>query len=167
MPYRERPAENEDIEGRIFLSERDAREAARLLRMLSEVVGYLPEAPAPAGEPPGPEELAARARIILHSRRAREHYFKRAMFGEPAWDILLVLYVSDLSGGRQTISKLADWIETPLSTVIRWIGYLEKERLVERHPHPTDKRTVFIRMLPKGRQAMGDYLTEMGWRPAS
>ena len=107
-----------------------------------------------------------RARIILHSRRVRERYFKRAMFGEPAWDILLVLYIADLSGTRQTIGKLAEWIETPLTTAVRWIGYLEKERLVERQPHPTDKRTVYIQLLPKGRQAMGEYLSEMGWQPA-
>lgn len=165
MTFPERPFENEALEGKVVLSEKDARAAARLFRMLSEAVGYLPRQDIPSGQPISEDELVSRARIILHSRRMRTRHFNRAMFGEPAWDVLLLLYVADQSGDRQTLTKLAGWTETPLSTVNRWIGYLEREKLVERQPHPTDKRTVFIRVLPKGRQAMTSYLTEMGWRP--
>ena len=166
MTFPERQFEKENLEGKIVLSGQDARAAARLLRVLSEAVGHLPAEEPPPGQPASEDELASLARIIFHSRRTRARHFKRAMFGEPAWDVLLLLYAADRSGSRQTLTKLAGSIEAPLSTVNRWIGYLEREQLVQREPHPTDRRVVFIGLLPKGRQSMTEYLTEMGWRPS-
>lgn len=167
MIYPERPPDNDDFAGRIVLSEKDAREAARLLRMLSEAVGIDLSAEESPDNPPSRESLVSRARIVLHSRRARYRHFKRNMFGEPAWDILLVLYITETSRERQTIGRLADWIDTPLSTVVRWVGYLENDGFVARKSHPTDKRTMFIQLLDKGRQAMDNYLCEMAWRPVT
>ena len=165
MPLPERSSESEDLVGKVILSGDDARAAARLLRVLSDAVGHVPEIEDSPGAPDD-HELVARARIIIHSRRLRERHFQRSMFGEPAWDVLLLTYIGDTSGERQTPSKLARWTGVPLSTVARWIEYLEHQQLVERQPHPNDKRTVFVRLLPKGRQAMTNYLTDMGWRPA-
>jgi hypothetical protein len=34
-------------------------------------------------------------------------------FGEPAWDMLLALYVSEQSAGRLTMSRLAELVEAP------------------------------------------------------
>ena len=106
-------------------------------------------------------EFLSKAKSVLNRRRLRSRFFNRAIFGEPAWEILLVLYISDVSGGRQTIGKLADWIDTPLTTALRWIAYLEKERLVERQAHPQDKRVVFLRLLDKGRNSMEAYLSSL------
>lgn len=160
MPNTE-PAEVDiDLINTVSLTEQDAREAARLLKLLTSAVvtsSHQPLLP-PIGEDPARDELVARARIVLNSRRLRCRYFSPAIFGEPAWDILLVLYVTDVSGDRQTIGKLAEWITTPPSTVFRWAGYLERERLIERSPHPTDRRIVFIKLSDKGRQGLDSYL---------
>ena len=83
------------------------------------------------------------------------------MFAEPAWDMLLYLYVCDFSEGRQTIGQLADLVETPLTTVLRWVAYLEKEHLVVRRHHPTDRRIVFVELADKGRIAMEAFLVDM------
>jgi DNA-binding MarR family transcriptional regulator len=101
----------------------------------------------------------------MNSRRLRFRYFKRAMFGEPAWEILLTLYITEGAEGRQSIGRLADLIETPLSTTARWIDYLERERLVEREPHPTDKRVIYIRLLAKARELLEAYLSGTPWAP--
>jgi len=103
-----------------------------------------------------------RARIILNSRRLRAKFFSPSMFGEPAWDILLVLYVEQ---GRQTIGNLTKAIATPLTTTTRWIEYLEKKLLIEREPHPNDKRVVFIKLVEKGRKLLDDYLSGTPWDP--
>lgn len=97
----------------------------------------------------------------MHTRRLRARHFSRAMFAEPAWDMLLLLYLADSAQERQTIGQLAEGIETPLTTVLRWVGYLEKEHLVERQDHPTDRRIVFIGLTNKGRTALETYLTEL------
>lgn len=145
----------------VTLTEKDIRDAARLLRLLADpalVAIGLPDLLSAASETKDRETLISRARIVLSARRLRERFFNRIMFGEPAWDILLMLYVSEQSAGRLTMSRLAEWVETPLTTVVRWVNFLEEERLVERQAHPTDRRTVFINLLEKGRAALDSYL---------
>ena len=104
------------------------------------------------------QALTAKARLILSRRLARQQYFHRDIFGEPAWEILLALYVIEYSGARFTISKLAECINAPLSTVVRWVKTLEEQLLVCRVNHPTDRRIIFVRLLDKGRTALDDYV---------
>ena len=164
LPYPELPAD--DNEPRIVLSERDVREAVRLLGLFATALGDQ-EAPDQGDRnATSREELVLRARIVLGSRRRRFRYFNRSMFGEPAWDILLVLYITETTEGRQSTGRLAELVETPLSTAARWIDYLHRERLVERESHPTDKRVVYIRLLAKGRELLDSYLSGQDWVPA-
>lgn len=164
MPISELSSANQPGEPTIVLSERDAREAARLLRVLTQAFDDQPSS-FECGDDLSRDDLILRARIVLNSRRHRSHFFNPAMFGEPAWDMLLVLYVTERSEGRQSIGRLAEWIETPLTTAIRWIDYLEKERLVKREPHPNDKRVMFIRLSDKGRELLDSYLSGTPWEP--
>ena len=87
------------------------------------------------------------------------------MFGEPAWEMLLCLYITDQSEGHQSISRLAELVETPLSTTVRWIDYLDRERLIEREPNPTDKRVIYIRLAARGRELLEAYLSGQPWVP--
>ena len=68
MPFPERLHENEDLEGKVLLSREDARTASRLMRLLADAVGYTPEPKDSLGKP-SDDELASRARFIIHSRR--------------------------------------------------------------------------------------------------
>jgi DNA-binding MarR family transcriptional regulator len=78
------------------------------------------------------------------------------MFGEPAWEILLLLYAL---GARQTIGRLAELACASKSTTIRWIDYLEAQQLVTRQPHPNDKRAVYAELTDKAREAIRVYLS--------
>lgn len=166
MPHSEPPKSIEaDTSRTVTLSEKDIRDAARLFRLISDGTPWaslvlseqeLPRRP--SAEPLPNDELISRARALLHMRRLRARHFNRVMFAEPAWDILLLLYLGGSLEGRQTIGHLAELIETPLTTVLRWVAYLEKERLVERRDHPTDRRMVFIELTDKGRKAMDAFL---------
>lgn len=159
MTFSERPVDNDDLKGRVILTEHDAREATRLFRLLSEAMRDPSDAERSSDEGTTAESLVSRARIIFQSRKARMRHFNRAMFGEPAWDMMLALYITDIDGSRLTASRLAELIEQPFSSVLRWIDYLEKERFIERKQHPTDKRVLQIRLLEKGRQTMEAYLS--------
>ena len=77
------------------------------------------------------------ARIVLDLRQARAQFFAPEMFGEPAWDMMLVLYTADKA---PTLADLARWTNTPLSTASRWVDHLELENLVTREPRSLDKR---------------------------
>ena len=80
------------------------------------------------------------------------------MFGEPAWDMLLLLYAQD-SGQRQTVNRLIELSEGSKTTALRWIDYLETQRLIERSSHPTDRRMAFVELTEKGRGAIEVYLS--------
>ena len=100
-----------------------------------------------------------RAREILRHRRRRYDLFGRSMFGEPAWEMLLRLYMLD-SGQRQTLSRLAEFCGAPKTTAIRWIEYLEVQRLIRRESHPNDKRAEFVELTDRAREALELYLSE-------
>jgi DNA-binding MarR family transcriptional regulator len=102
------------------------------------------------------------ARSELGRRRHRLNYFAASMFGEPAWDILLALYMSDTSESRNTISRLAETSGAPMTTVLRWVDYLEQARLVARRPSSTDRRVVFVELTAQGRDKLTTYLNDRG-----
>lgn len=165
MPFPEPNESRPDREGKtVTLSELDIEDAIRLLRLLaggeasSDVSGPRAVVAERSGDR-NPQWLLSRARKAIRDRQLRTEYFNRAIFGEAAWDILLVLYVMDSAGSRQTQGTLSKRLTTPPTTVQRWVDYLEKENLVRRDPHPTDRRTAFVRLLDKGRKALDDYFT--------
>lgn len=148
------------VRKRVTLTETDIRDAARLFRLFADQApqaGGLSDLPSAKSDSTDRGKLVSRARTMLTARRLRERHFNRIMFGEPAWDILLMLYLSEQSSGRLTMSRLAVWVETPLTTVVRWVNFLEEQGLVERRAHPTDRRTLFINLSEQGRAALDSY----------
>ena len=165
MPNPERPPLSKPGIGKtVTLTEQDLKDAARLFRLFSDpaLLGNMCPADVAADSSTSAgsdrQQLLAKARLVLSSRRAREQHFHRDLFGEPAWDILLALSVTEEAGARFTVSKLAECIRAPLSTAVRWVKTLEENSLVGRFDHPTDRRITFIRLLDKGRSALDAYL---------
>lgn len=104
--------------------------------------------------------LVEKARVQFHDRRRRLSVFPRSMFGEPAWDMLLALYIHDLAGQRQTIGSLLQFSGTSLSTAKRWLSFLADHDLVRRDDHPTDLRTAFLSLSPNAREKLDLYFSE-------
>lgn len=147
----------------VTLSGRDLEDARRLLALLAKANDLLTVsnvALAPGSRVTNEQLLAARARQILEARQRRTRVFGRAMFGEPAWEMLLLLYVSE-SGPRQTVTRLAERSGASKGTALRWLDYLLHQNLVRREPHPTDRRAAFVELTDKGRAALEKYLSEM------
>ena len=74
--------------------------------------------------------------------------------------MLLELYINKDFGTRHSVGRLCDLSGAPPTTALRWLDYLEKETLVAREPHPTDRRTEFVEITEKGCTAMARYLFE-------
>ena len=146
----------------ITLKRRDIQAAARLLRLISGSDGA-DMADRPKVETrlsdinADREKLIARAREALRNRRKRREIFGETMFGEPAWAMLLALYVAEATEGRMSVGKLSSLSGGPPSTAQRWIDYLIKRNLAVREPHPTDRRTVFVKLSDAGRAALDLY----------
>ncbi|MDP9423683.1 MAG: winged helix DNA-binding protein [Pseudomonadota bacterium] len=165
MPEREPENRRPESDGKtVILSGRDVEHAARLLQLLAgdrsspDVDGSAAHAAQAARSG---HWLLARAQQVLRHRQLRTEYFPRSIFSEAAWEILLVLYVTDSAGPRQTLASLAKLTATPPTTVQRWVDYLVRERLVQRDSHPTDRRVTFVSLLGKGRKALDDYLSAL------
>ena len=105
--------------------------------------------------------MRIRAAQIMKARRLRCGRFASAMFGEPAWEMLLALYAHDWTGARFTSATLANHIGQPSSTGARWIAFLALEELIVREDHPTDRRRVFISLSDKGRALLDAYFEDL------
>ncbi|MFL6753357.1 MAG: hypothetical protein ACJ8FI_00620, partial [Sphingomicrobium sp.] len=97
----------------IALTPADAGELARLLGLLireqpivaAEVAATLrnlKSAKKDLSAETDRRQLVLKVRAVMSERKRRIRFFSRVMFGEPAWDMLLALYITDFSGGRQT-----------------------------------------------------------------
>ena len=154
---------DKSLDGRILLKlqRQDVLEARRLLGLIAAADNLRfeqPEIRRPT-ENPSNEDLERRARAILRQRRRRQDIFGKAMFSEPAWDMLLSLYL--LHGKvRQTVSRLALVVDASKSTALRWMEYLEAQHWIRKDSHPTDRRATFVELTAKGKEAIELYLSE-------
>ena len=134
----------------IEFTERDREDAARLLTLILGRSRALREI--------RDRDAVSVARAILEDRRQRAQIFNRGMFGEPAWELLLTLYIADKEGPRLTIGRLIQHAGVAQATAIRWLEYLLDQGLISRVEHPTDARTAIITLTDKARDALGVYL---------
>lgn len=104
-------------------------------------------------------ELARRAQLLLLWRRRRMGMFDAAMFDEPAWDGLLVLYMSEQAQLTLSAATLAEQIGVRLHIMIRWIDYLDEQGLVVRGADQAHRRPGLVRLSDKGRSDLEDYLS--------
>ena len=111
--------------------------------------------------PSDSELLRKDAARLLATRKLRNQLFDTNLFGEPAWDILLSLYVIHNERRRLSIRNLAQFCDLPLTTTQRWLDFLTQRELIARLPSPTDHRVVFIELSDTGRARMDNYFLRL------
>lgn len=145
----------------------DLAAVAAQARALADALGALNTGAGPAlpavgsdtSEPGGEGEAdPAMIRALLKARRLRDSFFPPALFGEPAWDMLLDLALARIEGKRVAVSSLCIAAAVPATTALRWIAALCEEKLFERHADPADRRRVFIALSDKAATGMARYL---------
>ena len=105
------------------------------------------------------QNLLMAARRIVELDKIRHNFFPAAIFGEPAWNILLALYLASSRADR-TVGRLGESSKVPLSTAIRWLDYLEAEGLVmlDSSAHEPQQREVHL--TDKAYHALRSFLNE-------
>lgn len=79
------------------------------------------------------------------ARRARTKLFGFPdLFGEPAWDMLVDLFIAAEEGKQISVSSLCIASAVPGTTALRWISILETRELVLRTSDPVDARRFYI-----------------------
>ena len=100
------------------------------------------------------------AKDLYKERLARRRYFSANLFGEPAWDILLDLYIAEKENRVTSVTSACLGAQVPQTTAIRWIRMLEQEGLVVRDQDRHDGRRRLLRMSEKGYARMTGYIAE-------
>jgi hypothetical protein len=72
------------------------------------------------------DKTVALAVAMLEFRRARMEMLPSELFGEPAWDLLLELFVADAKGIRLTAKEVSPRAGVSLNVMSRWLLHLSK-----------------------------------------
>ncbi len=104
--------------------------------------------------------VLAYARQLYAFRRRRGTRLPTEMFGEPAWDMLLELFVMRMQGSRVRIKNACIAASVPATTALRWIGLLEEHGLIIRSDDTVDHRVRWIELTDQAFQTMYDLLLE-------
>ncbi|KPF65134.1 MarR family transcriptional regulator [Porphyrobacter sp. AAP60] len=97
----------------------------------------------------------ALARKAYALRRKRAAIFGNPdLFGEPAWDILLDLFIAHAEGKAVSVSSACIGSASPATTGLRWLGVLADEGLIQRENDADDNRRVLVRLSKAGLAAM-------------
>ena len=98
------------------------------------------------------------ARWEYRCRRSRNQVFADArLFGEPAWDMLLDLFIAAREGQRVPVTSACIGAAVPITTGLRWLALLESLGLVLRDPDPSDARRALVRLSPDAIGLMESY----------
>ncbi|MFS6809957.1 hypothetical protein, partial [Staphylococcus aureus] len=118
-------------------------------------------------EPAGPRAIAARlterncdprrltvlAAFVLEMRRNRDAYFPDGLFGEPAWDVLLVLFAAGERKQELHQAEVIALAHVPKTTAGRVFARLEEDGLVGRRKG-RDIRKRYLALTEDGRKRM-------------
>ncbi len=96
----------------------------------------------------------ARAQALYFGRRVRDRMFPDGIFGEPAWDILLDLFLAHRRDQKLQVKTVCIGSQVPSSTALRHIALLEKKGLVEQEYDVRDNRRKFLRLSTEGIRLM-------------
>lgn len=98
------------------------------------------------------------ARQTYDDRRRRTKIFRSEdLFGEPAWDILLDLFIAAKERRRVSVTSACIGSAVPSTTALRWITILERQGLLVREADPGDARRVYVKLSARGYAAMLEY----------
>lgn len=108
-----------------------------------------------------PVSLDGLADALIQQRKTRKRFLPGSLFHEPAWEILLNLYVAHRRGAPLNVKHLVSLVDAPVTTSQRWIDQLVHMKLLNRVVDVQDRRRLEISLAPTAVQAMEQYLRSL------
>ena len=105
--------------------------------------------------------LANAARKLLKQRSRRQKYLPPELFAEPAWDMLLDLFIAQMEGREVSVTSVCLASSSPPTTALRWLEVVQGLGLVERSPSAEDRRVSHVRLTSAGSNALRRYLADL------
>ncbi|SMQ76614.1 DNA repair protein RadC [Sphingopyxis terrae subsp. ummariensis] len=101
------------------------------------------------------------ARATIRKRMLRRQLLgANELFGEPAWDMLLELFVHECEGRQLSMSSLCTTAAIPESSAMRLAQRMCDAGLLERRPDPADGRRSFMKIAPETAHRLRAYFAE-------
>lgn len=105
--------------------------------------------------------LGAVAERLYKERRSRDEHFPPGLFGEPAWDLLLALFVAREGGSELTVSQACDAAGLAIRPGRTLIARLESLNLIVRRRSPSDGRRHEVCLTDHAVERLSAYLTSL------
>ena len=106
------------------------------------------------------ETLATIAMSIYRARRRRSKFLEASLFAEPAWDMLLDLFVASVRGRKVSVTSLCRAADVSDATGLRWIEMLESNGFVRRRSVSEDGYLRLVEISDDGFEAMCKYVLD-------
>jgi hypothetical protein len=129
------------------------RRLDQLLRTMSE----LPDPP--AGASVVQDGMADAARREYRDRRERERVFGPGIAADPAWDILLDLFIARDEGRDVTVFSVSAATAVAEGTILRCIAQLVEAKLIGRGPQSADPPSITLTLTDPAAAMMSDYFS--------
>ncbi|MCY1670780.1 hypothetical protein OVA07_07090 [Novosphingobium sp. SL115] len=84
------------------------------------------------------------AKDIYAFRRNRDRWLPNDLFAEPAWDMLLELFVMRLQGSPVRVKSACIASGVPATTALRWLNLLEQKNIISSSTDPIDQRVRWL-----------------------
>jgi DNA-binding MarR family transcriptional regulator len=94
---------------------------------------------------------------LMRAERVQRRRFGGRLFAEPAWDMLLDLLESRISGKPMAVSSLCIAADVPPTTALRRIEELERAGYVMRRQDPLDGRRSFVALTDSAYKRLMEY----------
>lgn len=117
-----------------------------------------------AGKSDAPDPIVAQAvshaQRIIRIRQRREHALGADLFADPAWDILLDLFVQRVEGRATSSTSASIASRAPMTTALRYISALCQRGLLTRQSADHDHRIHYVELSDDTYHQMIELLTE-------
>lgn len=150
----------------------DGKELSTFVNLLSRLINTSAEAKEGPRQLPE-QNLTAVAERVYRVRRRRDALmaarFGGDIFSDPAWDIILDLYIHNSKNMDVSVTSVCAASMVPITTALRYITVLSERGLIERSKNPKDGRSYLLRLTPEAIRIVEDVLADseggVGSRP--
>ncbi len=142
----------------------DGKELSTFVNLLSRLISTSNEAK--EGPRKDPERnLTAIAENMYRFRRRRDSLmtsqFGADVFADPAWDIILDLYIQNSKNQDVCVTSACAAAMVPITTALRYITVLSDRGMIERSKNQKDGRSYLLRLSPEAVHIVEELLTEL------
>ncbi|UAK24329.1 helix-turn-helix domain-containing protein [Sphingomonas nostoxanthinifaciens] len=102
------------------------------------------------------------AKAWMKARAVRNKVLGLHLFAEPAWDMLLALYIAHGEFRMLSVSAVVSYANVPSTTGLRWLTKLEDSGMISRRTDLKDGRRIFVQMLPEAIESMETIFDQVG-----